>query len=232
MIQQALETHFADAIGQRTKDILIDQLRYYFSNISLFGNPSNPIKMPMVKETYALDMREYPCVLVNISHSSKINCSIGQDYCEDVFSDDQQVGQIYLPGTENFTTPVPYKPRAIAERYVICADIGFNLKVIGSSTVIRNRVAGETQAACARHRRQALLDNGIQILKCDEGPEGELQINGTEKLFIANISLVVNAESYFDYPVSYITAVNGTVGYGEIPSNNNGYVIQPGDWIP
>ena len=205
---------YTESIGQRAKIIVIDELRNYFQNISTFGFPGSNVKMPIVRETYGRDLRAYPAVFIKVLNVNRIPLGIGMDYVQDVWSDDQLMGQQYLPGTENFTEPVPYRRRVIAERTGFMADVTFSLQVWADTTPVRNRLVDECMAAFQKFQRKRLMNRGLVLVNLSEGEEGDYPLNDTEHIFIANISLTVNAELYFDEPVSSITAINASTQWG------------------
>lgn len=218
---------YTQSIGQRVKEIIIGELRDYFRNVSEFGFPNSPVKMPLIRESYGVDIRNYPAVFIKILHTNKQRLGIGQDYAQDVWSDDQTIFQEYLPGTEN-TTQIPYKPRVIAERWGYMADITFQLQVWGDTTPIRNRMVDEIFAAFQRYQRQSLMNKGIILLDLSEGEESDYPLDDTIHIFIANINLTVNAELYFDEPVQSVIAVSVTTA--TLPDNINpdqpSYVVE------
>lgn len=200
--------YVSENLAQRVKQLIIGELRYYFQNVSQFGFPGNPIQMPIIREAYGLNIRQYPIIIVKILHEETKNMGIGRDFVEDVESDDQLVGQSILPGTEAFPTPVPYMKRTIAERFGYMSDITFNLQIWGDNTPTRNRTVDEVFSALRYYQRESLLNNGVQLMRLSMGEESDYPLNKTEKIYIANINLVVNAELYFDSPVNSITRVN------------------------
>jgi len=200
-------------LAQRTKAVVIRELRDYFQNISDFGFPapdgSQPIiKMPIIREAYGYNIRQYPLIVVKIVHEQSKNLGIGQDYVEDVISDDQLVSQQILPGTENFYEPVPYKRRVIAERYGMMSDITFNIQVWGDTTQVRNYTVDEVIGALRYWKRQSFLNQGIQLLSVNSGEETDYPLNDHDKVYISNINYQVNAELYWDKKVMSITKVN------------------------
>lgn len=202
-------TYIGGNLAQKVKSIIIGELRFYFQNVSKMGNPGDPVTMPIIRESFGITMRQYPIITVKVLHEESKNLGIGRDFVEDVYSDDQQVGQKYLPGTEDFKNPVPYKPRVIAERYGYMADITFNLQIWGDTTAVRNRVVDETVAALRYFQRESMLDQfGIQLMRASMGEETDYPLDEAQKVYVANINLVVNAEAYFDYSVTSITKVN------------------------
>jgi hypothetical protein len=222
----------AGNLAQRTKQIIIGELRFYFQSVSQMGLPGNPIKMPIVRESFGVVIRQYPIIAVKILHEEPKNLGIGRDFVEDVMSDDQLVGQKYLPGTENFKYPVPYKRRVIAERYGYMADITFNLQVWGDTTAVRNDVVDEVVAAFKYFQRQSLLDiHGIQLMRISMGEETDFPLDESQKIYVANINLVVNAEVYFDEDVTSIIGVNTYSFNGPVnPSPNQPAYIIEGDY--
>jgi len=200
--------YVSENLAQKTKKILIQELRYYFQNISQFGFPGNPIKMPIIREAFGLTVRQYPIIVIKILHEETKNLGIGRDFVQDVFSDDQLIGQEYLPGTENFTKPVKYKPRVVAERYGYMSDITFNLQVVCDTTPVRNRVVDECKAALRFYRRESMLNKGLQLMKISEGEETDFPLNQSQKVYISNINLIINAELYVDHTVASITKIN------------------------
>jgi hypothetical protein len=210
----AVFQQYKESIGQRTKIIIIDELRNYFQNVSTFGFPGSNVKMPIIRETYGRDLRAYPAVFIKIVSVNRIPLGINQDYVQDVMSDDQLVGQQYLPGTENFTNPVPYRRRVIAERTGFMANVTLSLQVWADTTPVRNRLVDECIAAFQKFQRQRLMDRGLIFETINEGEEADYPLNDTEHIFIANISLTVNAELYFDTPVSSITKISGVIVAG------------------
>lgn len=203
-----ISPQYKQSIGQRVKEIIIQELRDYFRNVSQFGFPGSTVKMPVIREAYGMDIRSYPSIFIKINHVNPQPMSIGQDFVQDVWSDDQTIYQEFLPGTETFATPVPYRRRVIAKRWGFMGDISFSLQVWGDTTPIRNRVVDETIAAFKFYQRQSLLNQGIVLMSIAEGEESDYPLNDTEYVYIANINLTVNAELYFDEPVASITAVN------------------------
>jgi len=197
----------SENLAQRVKQLLIAELRYYFQNVSQFGFPDSPISMPIVREAYGLDIRQYPIIIIKILHEESKNLGIGRDFVEDVLSDDQLVGQEDLPGTEHWKKPIPYKRRTISERFGYMADVTFNLQVWGDTTAVRNRTVDEIFAALRYYQRQSLLDSGVQIMRLSMGEETDYPLDLKQKIYIANMNLVVNAELYFENPVNSITAV-------------------------
>ena len=196
-------------IGQKTKEIIIESLNYYFLNISQIGFPGSNVQSPIIREVFGMDIRNYPAIFVRILNEKPLPISIGQDYVRDVWSEDQTAWQKFLPGTENDLHPKPYCPRVIAQRYGYMSDITFNLQVWGDTTVVRNRIVDEIKRAFKQGGdgtiRNSLLNTGIVLLSISEGEEMDLPLNDTTKIFIANINLEVNAEIYFDTPVTSIT---------------------------
>ena len=95
-------TYVGSSLGQRVKQLVIGELKYYYQNVSQFGFPGSPVKMPVIREAFSLATRIYPVIVVKILHDESKNLGIGRDFVQDVWSDDQEVGQKYLPGTENF----------------------------------------------------------------------------------------------------------------------------------
>lgn len=200
-------------LAQRTKAVVIRELRDYFQNISSFGFPapdgSQPIiKMPIIRESYGYNIRQYPLIVVKIVHEQSKNLGIGQDYVEDVISDDQIVSQQFLPGTENFHEPVPYKKRVVAERFGMMSDITFNIQVWGDTTQVRNYTVDEVIGALRYWKRQSFLNQGIQLLSVGSGEETDYPLNDHDKSYMANINYKVNAELYWDREVMSITKVN------------------------
>ena len=163
--------------------------------------------MPMIREAYGSDLRNYPAVFIKILSSRVEPLGLGQGFVQDVWSDDQELYQIYLPGTEAFKNPVPYQRRVIAERYGYLSDVTFQLQVWGDTTPVRNRMVDEITSAFIRFQRERLLEKGIVIVSLNEGEESDFPLNDTTHIYLANITLVVNAELYFDYPVPSITGV-------------------------
>lgn len=218
-------------LAQKVKQIIIGELRYYFQNVSQMGMPGNPITMPIIRESFGLTVRQYPIITVKILHEESKNLGIGRDFVEDVKSDDQLVGQKYLPGTENFKVPVPYKRRVIAERYGYMADITFNLQIWGDTTAVRNRVVDETIAALRYFQRESMLETyGVQLMRASMGEETDYPLDEAQKVYVANINLVVNAEAYFDQGVDSVTAVNAYEMKGpNNPSPNQPPYIVEGD---
>lgn len=205
--------YIGNNLAQRTKETVIRELRDYFQNTSQFGFPgpdgSEPvIKTPIIREAYGYNIRQYPLIVVKILHEETRNLGIGRDFVEDVVSDDQRVYEEYLPGTENFTEPVPYKRRVIAERYGYMSDIFFNLQVWGDTTQVRNQTVDEVIGALRTWRRESFLNQGIQILKLSTGEETDYPLDNHQKIYISNINFEVNAELYYDIKVGSITKVN------------------------
>jgi hypothetical protein len=199
------------SMGQRVKEIVIQELRNYFRDVSQFGTPMSTVKMPIIRESYGSDIRNYPAVFIKILSENPSPLGIGKNYVQDVFSDDQTIFQQYLPGTENFKHPIPYKPRVIAERWGYMSDISFQLQVWGDTTPIRNKMVDEIMAAFERYQRQSLMRQGIILVSISEGEESDYPLNDTEHVYIANINLTVNAELYFDVPCASITGVNVSI---------------------
>lgn len=86
----------------------------------------------------------------------------------------------------------------------------------------------EITSAFLRFRKNALLNRGIVITSLDEGEESDFPLNDTTKIYLANITLGVNAEIYFDYPVPSITGITSIT---QISANNTNpdqpnYIIQ------
>jgi hypothetical protein len=216
-------------LAQKVKQILINELRYYFQSVSQFGFPSSPIKMPIIREAFSLTSRLYPAIIIKILHEETRNISIGRDYAEDVFSDDQLVGQKYLPGTEDFKVPVPYRRRVVAERYGYMSDITFNIQVMADTTPVRNKTVDEICAALRYYQRESMLTNGIQMTRLSMGEETDYPLNASEKIYIANLNFVVNAELYFDNKVNSVTAVN-TYKFktNSVNPHMEPYILQPG----
>jgi len=202
---------YLQSMGQKVKEIIISELRLYFQNVSQFGFPGSNVQMPIIREAYGIDLRSYPAVFVKILSANAQPLGIGQDFVQTVFSDDQHVGQKYLPHTENFITPVPYRNRAIALRYGYMMDISFNLEVWADRTPVRNRIVDEIVSAFRHYQRERLLEQGIVLISLNEGAESDFPLNDTEMVFIANINLNVNAELYFDERVASVTAVSARV---------------------
>jgi len=202
---------YLQSMGQKVKEIIISELRLYFQNVSQFGFPGSNVQMPIIREAYGIDLRSYPAVFVKILSANAQPLGIGQDFVQTVFSDDQHVGQKYLPHTENFITPVPYRNRAIALRYGYMMDISFNLEVWADRTPVRNRIVDEIVSAFRHYQREHLLEQGIVLISLNEGAESDFPLNDTEMVFIANINLNVNAELYFDERVASVTAVSARV---------------------
>lgn len=200
-------SNYRESIGQKTKESVILALRHYFQVISDFGTPGSTIKMPFIREAYGNSVRNYPAVFVKITSCRTQTLGIGKGFVQDVWSDDQQVFQEVLPGTENFSKPVPYKNRVIAERFGYLADVTFNLQVWGDNTYIRNRMVDELLAAFERYEKQSLMDQGIIIVSANQGEESDFPLNETTHIYVANITLTVNAELYFDYAVPSITGI-------------------------
>jgi hypothetical protein len=219
-----------NSLAQRAKQLLIGELRYYFKNVSAFGFGVSPIKMPIVREAFSLETRVYPLIVVKILHEESKNLGIGDDFVQDVWSDDQLVGQKYLPGTENFKYPVPYRRRVIAERWGYMADVTFNIQIMGDTVPVRNRVVEEVINAIRFYQRKSLQDNGIQLMRISQGEETDYPLNKSEKIYIANLNCVVNAEMYFDQKVASVTSVH-VVGDNK-PSAKNPHmdpnILQPG----
>jgi len=199
---------FLESLGQKTKEVIIEELRYYFQVVSKFGTPSSTVKMPMIREAYGTDLRNYPAVFIKILSSRTQSMGINQGFVQDVWSDDQEIYQVYLPGTESDSTPKSYRRRVIAERYGYMSDISFQLQIWGDNTPVRNRMVDEVTSAFLRYQKERLLEKGIVIISLDEGEESDFPLNDTTHIFVANITLVVNAELYFDYPVASVTDVS------------------------
>jgi hypothetical protein len=199
------------SMGQRVKEIIIQELRNYFRDVSQFGTPTSTVKMPIIREAYGAEVQNYPAVFVKILNESPSPLGIGKNFIQDVYSDDQTIFQQYLPGTERFTTPVSYRPRVIAERWGFMADISFQLQVWGDTTPIRNKMVDEIVAAFERYQRQSLMQQGIILTSISQGEETDYPLNDSTHIYIANINLTVNAELYFDIPCSSITAINVVV---------------------
>jgi len=204
---------YLESLGQRTKEIIIEELRYYFQVISQFGTPGSTVKMPVIREAYGSDLRNYPAVFIKIISSRTQSLGIGEGFVQDVWSDDQEIYQVYLPGTEFDKNPKPYQRRVIAERYGYLSDVTFQMQVWGDNTPVRNRMVDEITAAFLRFRRESLMSKGIVITSMDEGEEADFPLNDTTQIYIANITLSVNAELYFDYPVASITGVSVTSSF-------------------
>lgn len=198
------------SLEQKTKENIIQTLQFYFQNISQLGFPGSNTKTPVIREVYSDDLRIYPAIFIKTLSTKSIPMGIGQDHCGDVWSQDQTLNQIYLPGTEN-DLQIPYTPRVIAQRYGRMADITFNLQIWGDTVIIRNRVSDEVMRMFIQGgpntMRDRLLKKGIVLVNISGGEEMDLPLNDTDKVFIANINLVVNAELYFDVPVPSITGV-------------------------
>lgn len=120
---------FLESLGQKTKEAIIEELRIYFQTISQFGTPQSTIKMPMIREAYGDDLRNYPAVFIKILSSRTTSLGISEGFVQDVKSDDQEMYQVYLPGTEYKSHPIPYRKRVISERYGYLADVTFQLQV-------------------------------------------------------------------------------------------------------
>lgn len=197
---------YITSIGQRTKEVIIQELRYYFQTVSSFNGPG-VVQTPVIREAYGVDLRNYPAVFVKIINTREKTLGLGNGFVGWVWSDDQEGNQQYLPGTENLQFPVAYKPRAIAQRFGYMADITFQLQVWGDTVVVRNRIVDEIKAAFQTFQKISLEQQGIVVVDMSEGEEQDFPLNDTTHIFVANISLVVNAELYFDFPVSSITQV-------------------------
>ena len=196
---------YLESLGQYSKEQIIQNLRYYFQVISQFGTPNSTVKMPVIRESYGDDLRNYPAVFVKILSSRTQSLGLNRGFVQDVFSDDQEIFQQYLPGTEKDKYPKKYRPRVIAERFGYLADITFSLQVWADTTPVRNRMIDEITAAFLRFQTENLMSKGITIVSLSEGEESDFPLNDTTKIYIANITLVVNAELYFDYPVPSVT---------------------------
>ena len=48
---------YEQSLGQRVKEIIISELRYYFQTTSQFGTPGSTVKMPVIREAYGVDLR-------------------------------------------------------------------------------------------------------------------------------------------------------------------------------
>lgn len=195
-------------LAQRVKETIILTLQYYFQNVSDFGFPDNPIKEPIISEAFPLELRQYPAIMIKILNESRMKMSIGQDFIEDVLSDDQQPNQQWLPGTEVFKRPVPYRRRVVAERFGLMTRVTFNLQVWGDTTPVRNAVSDQVFDAFEIFMREPLLSRGIELEDISAGEETDYPLDDIRKIYIQNINLTVNAEMYFDKPVGYVTAVN------------------------
>lgn len=222
---------YFESLGQKTKESVIEELRYYFQMVSNFGSPGSTISMPLIREAYGTDIRNWPAVFVKILSSRTQTLGLGGGFVQDVWSDDQTIYQQYLPGTENKPKPKAYQRRVIAERYGYLSDISFQLQVWASKTPVRNRMVDEITAAFMRYQKERLLKKGIAIVSVDEGEESDFPLNDTTHIFVANITLVVNAELYFDYPVSSITDVNVKSGFNPNPNPDQPYYIEQIDPI-
>jgi hypothetical protein len=220
---------YIESLGQRTKEIIIEELRYYFQVISQFGTPNSTVKMPIIREAYGVDLRNYPAVFVKILSSRTTSLGINKGFVQDVFSDDQEVYQQYLPGTEHKKKPKTYRPRVIAERYGYLADVTFQMQVWADTTPVRNRMVDEITAAFQRFQKESLLIKGIIVERIDEGEESDFPLNDTTHIFVANITLAVNAELYFDYPVTSITGINEIAKYAPNPNPDQPNYIWQGD---
>ena len=206
-------SQYLTSLGQITKENVILALRHYFQVTSDFGTINSTIKAPFIREAYGQSVRNYPAIFVKIVNCSTTPLGIGKNFVKDVMSDDQQVAQEFLPGTEHWQKPVAYKRRVIAERYGTMANIQFNLEIWGDNTYVRNNLVDQTIAAFDRFEKQNLMDKGILIVSISEGQESDFPLNDSEHIYTANISLTVNAEKYYDLPVASITAVDVQTTY-------------------
>lgn len=200
---------FLQSLTQKTREYLIEELRFYYQLVSNFGSPQSVIQMPMIRSAYGADINVYPIIFFKLRSSENVSLGIGKGFVKDVFSDDQSVGQKYLPGTEYDKNPKPYRRRAIAERKGYMADITFELEVWGDTPVVRDRVVDETVSAFMHYQRERLLEKGIQILKINEGSEAIYPLDSPSNVvYVASIFLSVNAEIYFDNTVASITGLD------------------------
>jgi len=224
---------YFESLGTKTKEEIIQELRYYFQTVSNFGSPGSTIQMPLIREAWGIDVRSWPLITVKILSSRTQTLGIGGGFVQDVFSDDQTIYQQYLPGTEHQPKPKPYRQRVIAERYGYLSDITFQLQVFASKTPVRNRVVDEITAALMRYQKTRLLKKGIVVTSVDEGEEFDFPLDDTTHIFCANITLVVNAELYFDYPVASVIGINVTSRIGpENPNPDQPNYIEQIDPIP
>lgn len=201
---------FLQSITQKTRENLIEELRYYYQLISNFGSPiPGGIKMPIIRSAYGADIRYYPILFFKLRSSKNISLGIGRGFVQDVWSDDQKAGQIYLPGTEFKKNPKPYRNRVIAERRGYMADITFEIEIWADTPVVRDRIADETVAAFQYYQKERLLAKGIHISSIDEGSENIYPLDSPSNVvYTSSIFMTVNAESYYDVGVPSITGVS------------------------
>ena len=114
------------------------------------------------------------------------------------------------------------------------ADITFNLQVLADTTPVRNRTVDELCSAIRFYQRESLLRNGIQLMRLSMGEETDYPLNASEKIFVANLNCVVNAELYFDNKVASITKVNyyGFVKGGLKNPDMDAAILQDGQNAP
>src|ERR1700733_15051363 len=139
-----MSTRTAQSLSQYAKECVIEELQYYFADISLFGAPGNPVKAPVIREVYSTDIRTFPIVFIKILNEKTQTLGLNKGFVGDIKSDNQLVGQEFLPGTEAYTNPVPYKPYVQAERYGYMSDVTMSLQIWSDTVDSKNHIADET----------------------------------------------------------------------------------------
>lgn len=233
-----MSTRTAQSATQFTKETIIEELKFYFNNVSQFGFPGNPVKAPVIRESYSTNIRVYPCIFLKTLNEHTQTLGLNKGFVGDVFSDDQTMSQQFLPGTENYAPPntgqypvqVPYMRRVIAERYGHLSDITLNLQVWDESRDVTNRITDEAIAALQRYRKESLQKAGIIVAGVSAGEDFDIPLNDTTHVFVSNIRLDVSIALYFDYPCSHITAIQPVASYqGNTSPDIPSYIIQTQD---